>query len=157
MVIVYLCVCVCVPVCMCVCARIKYMRRRYGGLVKISSHVHIFFILSILCLLPADARVIGVLDVSAYGLTTVPREITDLTNLTYLKLDKNRLMSFPPEMGQLVSLTELSASGNKLIMLPPELGECVCVRALAPVVSTCFTHHVAAGARAAGKPAAAAD
>ena len=69
-----------------------------------------------------DARVIGVLDVSAYGLTTVPKEITDLTNLTYLKLDKNRLMSFPPEIGQLVSLTELSASGNKLVMLPPELG-----------------------------------
>ncbi len=72
-----------------------------------------------------DARITGVLDMSANGLTSLPSEITDLTNLTYLKLDKNRLMSFPPEIGKLQSLTELSANGNKLISLPSEFGQLV--------------------------------
>ncbi len=37
-----------------------------------------------------EARTIGVLDLSSFNLATLPPEVTDLTNLTYLKLDTNR-------------------------------------------------------------------
>ncbi|MEH2388354.1 MAG: leucine-rich repeat domain-containing protein, partial [Nostoc sp.] len=44
------------------------------------------------------------LDLSGEGLTTLPREIVQLTNLQSLDLSINRLSSLPPEIVQLTNL-----------------------------------------------------
>ena len=52
----------------------------------------------------------------------LPSEIGNLTNLLFLKLDHNQLVALPAEIGNLTHLTTLSISNNKLIKLPPEIG-----------------------------------
>jgi leucine-rich repeat protein SHOC2 len=47
------------------------------------------------------------LDLSKKGLTQLPPEIGQLTNLIWLKLWDNQLTQLPPEIGQLTNLTEL--------------------------------------------------
>jgi len=56
-------------------------------------------------------------------LSTLPREIAQLTNLTQLDLSGNNLAYLRREIGQLSNLTQLNLSGNKLATLPREIGQ----------------------------------
>ena len=59
------------------------------------------------------------LDLSGLGLTSLPPEIGQLTNLRELNLSANRLTSLPPETGQLVNLKELDLGFNCLRVVLP--------------------------------------
>ncbi len=63
------------------------------------------------------------LDLSNNQLSTLPPEISQLSNLTWLDLSNNQLSSLPPEFGQLSNLTWLDFSNNQLSSLPPEFGQ----------------------------------
>ena len=58
------------------------------------------------------------LDLSGMGLTELPAEIVQLTNLTVLFLNNNSLSSLPAEIVQLTNLTYLSLNDNSLSSLP---------------------------------------
>ena len=53
-----------------------------------------------------------VLNLFRNQLTTLLKEIGDLTNLTYLNLEYNKLTTLPKEIGNLTSLKELYLGGN---------------------------------------------
>ncbi|MGF1486871.1 MAG: COR domain-containing protein [Prochloraceae cyanobacterium] len=55
-------------------------------------------------------------------LESLPPEIGNLTNLTRLYLRDNKIQSLPPEIGNLTKLTHIYIRGNKLETLPPEIG-----------------------------------
>ena len=59
------------------------------------------------------------LDLSGKGLTELPAEIGNLTNLTLLNLRDNQLTALPPGIGNLINLKGLSVSHNQLTALPP--------------------------------------
>ncbi|HKR12419.1 MAG TPA: COR domain-containing protein [Pyrinomonadaceae bacterium] len=61
------------------------------------------------------------LDLSFNQLTSLPMEITGLTNLTSLSLSGNQLTSLPVEITRLTNLTSLDLSGNQLTSLPVEI------------------------------------
>ncbi len=63
------------------------------------------------------------LDLSNNQLTSLPTEIGNLTNLTYLSLKNNQLTSLPREIGGVTNLTYLSLENNQLTSLPKEIGE----------------------------------
>jgi internalin A len=63
----------------------------------------------------------GELDLSGRELTSLPPEVTQLTNLQTLRLSVNRLTSLPPEITQLTNLQTLDLSINQLTSLPPEI------------------------------------
>ena len=52
---------------------------------------------------------------------SLPETIGDLSALTDLRLDSNRLTSIPIELGYLTSLTSVALSGNPLRSPPPEI------------------------------------
>lgn len=54
-------------------------------------------------------------------LSYLPKEIGKLTNLQYLGLTCNNLLAIPKEISQLVKLNYLEIYGNKLHSLPPEI------------------------------------
>ncbi|MFB8792263.1 MAG: COR domain-containing protein [Potamolinea sp.] len=56
-------------------------------------------------------------------LTNLPREIAQLTNLELLSLSNNRLTSLPREIAQLTNLEVLSLSNNQLTNLPGEIAQ----------------------------------
>ncbi|MBS4171082.1 leucine-rich repeat domain-containing protein [Neochlamydia sp. AcF95] len=56
-------------------------------------------------------------------LTTVPAEIGRLSNLQQLSLDHNHLTVLPPEIGQLSKLETLDLQQNHLTTLPAEIGQ----------------------------------
>ncbi len=58
------------------------------------------------------------LDLSGAGLTEVPSAIRELTHLTGLVLDSNRLEDTPGWMGELVALERLSLRTNELAVVP---------------------------------------
>jgi len=60
------------------------------------------------------------LNLSGMGLTELPPEIGQLTQLTQLELGNNQLTALPQEIGQLTQLTELHIWGNQLTALPPK-------------------------------------
>jgi internalin A len=62
------------------------------------------------------------LDLSSLGLTELPPEIGNLTNLQHLFLNFNQLMSLPSEIGNLSNLQSLNLENNKLTSLSPEIG-----------------------------------
>jgi len=65
------------------------------------------------------------IKLSNSGLTgSIPPEIGNLTNLTYLYLSNNQLTgSIPPEIGNLINLTRLYLDVNQLTgSIPPEIG-----------------------------------
>ncbi len=64
------------------------------------------------------------LNLSSMGLTELPAEIGQLTNLTELNLGSNSLKSLPPQIGQLTKLTtKLDLGSNSLSSLPPQIGQ----------------------------------
>jgi len=70
------------------------------------------------------------LDLSDLGLTTVPREIGNCSNLKELILWRNKIKELPKEIGKLKKLQILYLSGNKLSTLPSEIGELTNLREL---------------------------
>jgi Leucine-rich repeat (LRR) protein len=71
------------------------------------------------------------LSLRLYNMTQVLPEIGKLIRLRSLKIEgsdwlsKNKLLSLPKEIGQLTALTYLSLRGNELRTLPPEIGNLV--------------------------------
>jgi internalin A len=61
------------------------------------------------------------LSLSGYGLTELPRGVTELYSLEELDLSDNLLTTLPPEIGDLVNLRQLYLDKNRLTALPPEL------------------------------------
>jgi Leucine-rich repeat (LRR) protein len=61
-------------------------------------------------------------SLSLSGLTSLPPEIGNLTNLEVLYLQNNQLTSVPPEIGKLTNLVSLYLLENQLTSLPPEIG-----------------------------------
>ena len=56
----------------------------------------------------------GICRLSNRGLTTLPPEILELTNLELLTLDHNQLTALPPEIALLTNLASLSLDGNRI-------------------------------------------
>ncbi|MBN3890562.1 MAG: leucine-rich repeat domain-containing protein [Nostoc sp. JL31] len=52
-------------------------------------------------------------------LSSLPPEISQLSNLTKLVLSGNQLSSLPPEIGQLSNLTKLFLNNNPQLSSPP--------------------------------------
>jgi internalin A len=70
------------------------------------------------------------LDLSGRGISELPPEIGQLTNLTSLDLgdpwdeeNKNQLTELPDEIGQLANLQMLALSGNQLTTLPESIAQ----------------------------------
>ena len=57
------------------------------------------------------------------GLTALPPEIGQLTQLQSLNLDNNQLTALPPEIGQISQLQSLNLDHNKLTDLAPWIGQ----------------------------------
>ncbi|MBN2006926.1 MAG: leucine-rich repeat domain-containing protein [Anaerolineae bacterium] len=59
------------------------------------------------------------------GLTTLPSEIGQLTNLRSLDLSLNQISTLPPEIGYLTNLQYLNLSGDPLLAIPstPPIGQ----------------------------------
>jgi Leucine-rich repeat (LRR) protein len=74
------------------------------------------------------------LDLSHWGLTSIPRELGQLTNLRKLYLRDNRLTMLPDTLGGLVNLRELSLSRNQLRSIPDVIGDLTSLRHL-------YLHH----------------
>jgi internalin A len=71
----------------------------------------------------ARRRNTRLLDLAFLGLTQVPPEIGQLSNLQELYLYYNQLTTLPPEIGQLNSLRRLYLDNNQLTSLPSEIGQ----------------------------------
>ncbi|MFO1440803.1 MAG: hypothetical protein U1F81_20970 [Verrucomicrobiaceae bacterium] len=63
------------------------------------------------------------LNLTGNSLTHLPSEIGHLTALSTLNLTNNPITCLPPEIGQLTSLSRLELYGGKLTTLPPEIGQ----------------------------------
>jgi len=63
------------------------------------------------------------LNLSGKGLSELPLQIAQLTNLTRLELSNNHLRELPPQIARLTNLTRLELSNNHLRELPREIGQ----------------------------------
>ncbi|WP_052435934.1 leucine-rich repeat domain-containing protein [Neochlamydia sp. EPS4] len=70
-----------------------------------------------------NCKNITMLDLSKKGLTYLPPEIGQLSDLQTLSLNQNQLTSLPTEIGQLSQLQKLYLSQNQLTSLPTEIGQ----------------------------------
>jgi Leucine-rich repeat (LRR) protein len=70
-----------------------------------------------------NCKNITALDLSKAGLTYLPTEIGQLSQLQALDLRKNQLTALPVEIGQLSELQNLYLSQNQLASLPAEIGQ----------------------------------
>ncbi len=62
------------------------------------------------------------LNLSDMGLTTLPKELFTLTNLTSLSFERNKIKTISEDIGNLVNLRVLFMQDNKLIKLPVSMG-----------------------------------
>lgn len=69
----------------------------------------------------AAARKTTELDLRNHGLTKLPQELFQLTELTHLCLGDNNLTELPPELCNLIKLTRLELWKNQLSRLPAEI------------------------------------
>jgi hypothetical protein len=63
------------------------------------------------------------LNLSNAGLTYLPSEIGQLSQLAWLYLNQNQLTALPAEIGQLSQLLQLILNQNQLTALPAEIGQ----------------------------------
>jgi Leucine-rich repeat (LRR) protein len=70
------------------------------------------------------------LDLSGFGITKLPPEIGELTNLLSLDLTGNQLDELPSAIGGLASLRQLSVGKNFLRSLPNEIGNLIQLKTL---------------------------
>lgn len=63
------------------------------------------------------------LNLSNRGLTSLPPEFGQLTQLKKLWLNDNQLEELPPQLGQLTNLTELNLGHNQLTAVPSRIGQ----------------------------------
>ncbi len=70
------------------------------------------------------------LNFSGLGLSMLPPEIGQLTELKQLDLSMNQLTVLPPQIGQLAALTDLILYDNRLTTLPPQIGQLTQLRQL---------------------------
>jgi Leucine-rich repeat (LRR) protein len=70
-----------------------------------------------------NCKNITILDLSGVGLTYLPPEIGQLSQLQTLDLRENQLTALLAEIGQLSQLQELDLSRNQLTALPTEMGQ----------------------------------
>ena len=73
-------------------------------------------------ILEAEASSATELDLSRLGLTELPPEIGNLSDLRVLSLDFNELRHLPSEIGNLTNLQVLGLFNNELSSLPTEIG-----------------------------------
>ena len=71
-----------------------------------------------------------VIKLQLSGLSQIPAEITQFTNLQSLHVENNHINELPAEIGQLKNLQELNLSGNYLQSLPAEIGELTILKQL---------------------------
>ena len=64
---------------------------------------------------------LNLLEVAKTKLAVLPRQISQIENLTSLLFHSNELTTIPPEIGKLANLKNLDFSNNKLTTLPDEL------------------------------------
>lgn len=79
------------------------------------------------------ARDTGVLQLSALGLTSVPRAALEpplALLVRRLDLSHNELRALPPELGALRNLEELFLNGNPLKALPAEIEGCLALKVI---------------------------
>ncbi|TXJ06848.1 MAG: leucine-rich repeat domain-containing protein [Aeromicrobium sp.] len=69
-----------------------------------------------------DGRVTS-LKLWSKGLTSLPPEIGNLTELEYLFLTNNELWDLPDEIGKILSLRALHMGRNKLMSVPASIGK----------------------------------
>ena len=67
------------------------------------------------------AKQSGALDLTGFLLTAVPIVIQSLLNLSYIKMNTNRLRDFPPSLKVLTKLTKLELVENSFQSLPEEI------------------------------------
>ena len=70
------------------------------------------------------------LDLSYKGLTIVPPEIGNLSNLQSLNLSTNQITILPPEIGNLSQLQMLYLDNNQIAISHPEIGNLIQLRTL---------------------------
>ena len=71
------------------------------------------------------------LNLSAKGLTSLPRKLGRLTNLQRLYLHNNQLTALPPEIARWTNLQWLTLAKNQLTALPPEVAQWTNLQTLA--------------------------
>ncbi|XP_017875246.2 PH domain leucine-rich repeat-containing protein phosphatase 2 [Ceratina calcarata] len=64
-----------------------------------------------------------ILHLEGNELRKIPRELLELTGLTYLNLSDNKIEKIPADVSQLINLQELILDRNGIRELPPELAE----------------------------------
>jgi hypothetical protein len=69
-----------------------------------------------------NCKDLTLLDLSKAGLTYLPPEICQLSNLLQLNLNQNQLTALSTEIGRLSQLQELYLNQNQLTSLPAEIG-----------------------------------
>ena len=63
-----------------------------------------------------------ILDLSKLGLTELPPQIGNLTNLTELRLNSNQITVIPEAIGNLTNLSELWLHSNQITDIPEAIG-----------------------------------
>ena len=66
----------------------------------------------------ANPDTIHAISFEKYKVDSLPKELWNFTNLTYLNLEKNQFSYLPEELATLDQLTELNISKNKFTFLP---------------------------------------
>lgn len=77
-----------------------------------------------------QAKKTGILHLNDLGLTSIPPEVFQLTNLVRLDLGWNELSQLPAQIGTLTNLEQLWVNSNPLISLPVEIEKCRKLRVL---------------------------